>query len=81
VVNRKIYKLEYLKKNFYMESKMQIRDSPTHVEDKEMSQHPSQTQNREIPEQEGVEAEEGETDHGVDTSYQERGEGQEMRHQ
>jgi hypothetical protein len=45
-----------------MESEVQIWDSPASVEDKEMSQHPSQTQNQEIPEQEGVEAEEGETD-------------------
>jgi hypothetical protein len=59
VVNRKIYELELLKKNFHMESEVQIRDSPTCVEDKEMSQHPSQTQNREIPEQEGVKTEDG----------------------
>jgi hypothetical protein len=77
VVNRKIYDLEHLNKSFSMESEVQIRDSPTRVEDKEMSQRPSQTQNREIPEQEGVEAEDGETDHDGDTSYQERGEGQE----
>jgi hypothetical protein len=62
VVNKKIYELEYLKKNLRMESEVQTRDSPTRVEDKEMSQRPSQTQNREIPEQEGVKAEEGETD-------------------
>jgi hypothetical protein len=46
VVNRKIYELEYLKKNFHMESEVQIRDSPTRVEDKKMSQRPSQPQNR-----------------------------------
>jgi hypothetical protein len=37
VVNRKINALEYLKNNFCMESEVQIRDSPTCVEDKEMS--------------------------------------------
>jgi hypothetical protein len=42
-----------------------------------MSQRPSQTQNREIPEQEGVETEDEETDQGGDSSYQEREEGQE----
>jgi hypothetical protein len=73
VVNRKIYELEYLKKNFHIESEVQIRDSSTCVEDKEMSQHPNQTQNREIPDQEGVEAEEGDTNQGRDTSYQGRG--------
>jgi hypothetical protein len=77
VVNRKIYELEYLKKNSCLESEVQIRDSRTCVEDKEMSQHPSQTQNREISEQEGVKGEERETDQGGDMSYQERGEGQE----
>jgi hypothetical protein len=61
VVNRKVYELEYPKKNFRMESEVQIRDSPTRVEDKEMSQRPSQTQNREIPEQKGVEGEDEET--------------------
>jgi hypothetical protein len=38
VVNRKIYELECLKKNFHMESDVQIRDRPTRVKDKEMSQ-------------------------------------------
>jgi hypothetical protein len=73
VVNRKIYELEYLKKNFRMGSEVQIRDSPTRVEYKEMSQRPSQTQNREILEQKGVEAEKGETYQGGDTAYQEKG--------
>jgi hypothetical protein len=76
VMNRKIYELEYLTKNFHMASEVRIRDSPTHVEDKEMSQRPSQIQNRETPEQEGAEAEEGETVQGRDMSYQEMGEGQ-----
>jgi hypothetical protein len=34
VVNTKIYELEYRKKNFRMESEVQIRDIPTRVEDK-----------------------------------------------
>jgi hypothetical protein len=76
-MNRKIHELEYLKKNFRMGSEVQIRNSPTRVEDKEISQRPSQTVNREVPEHEGVEAEEGETDQGGDTSYQVKGEGQE----
>jgi hypothetical protein len=59
IVNRKIYELEYLKKSFRMGSEVQIRNSTTRVEDKEMSQRPSPTQNREIPEQEGEAAEEG----------------------
>jgi hypothetical protein len=43
-VNRKIYETEYLKKNFHIETEKQIRDHPTHVEDKEMNQCLIQTQ-------------------------------------
>jgi hypothetical protein len=77
VVNRNIYELKYLKKNFCMESEAQITDNPTRVEDREMSQRSIQKTNLEIPEQEGVEGEEGETNQGGNTSYQERREGQE----
>jgi hypothetical protein len=34
VVNRKIYELEYLKKNFHTGSEVQIRNSPTRMKDK-----------------------------------------------
>jgi hypothetical protein len=51
VINRKIYKLEYLKKKFNMESETQTGDSHTCVENKEMSQHSIQTQNQGTPEQ------------------------------
>jgi hypothetical protein len=44
VVNRKIYELEHLKKNFRMESEVQIRDLP--MEGKEMSQRRSQIKSR-----------------------------------
>jgi hypothetical protein len=37
VANRKIYELQYLKKNFRIVSEVQIRKSPTRVEDMEMS--------------------------------------------
>jgi hypothetical protein len=61
-----------------MESKTQLRDSPTSVKDKEMSQRFIQTQIREIPELEGSGGEEGKTDQGGVASYQEkRGGGQE----
>jgi hypothetical protein len=45
MVNRKIYELKYLKKNFCMASEAQMKDSPTRVEDNEMSQRSIQTQN------------------------------------
>jgi hypothetical protein len=67
MMNRKIYELEYLKKNLCMEWEAQIRDSPTREEDREMSQHSIKTQNREFPMHEGVEVEEGESDQGGDS--------------
>jgi hypothetical protein len=51
-VNRKIYELEYLKLVLHTERQKQIRDSPTSVKVKEMSQSSIPTQNQEIPEQE-----------------------------
>jgi hypothetical protein len=71
-VNRNIYKLEYLKKNFNLESETQIRDSPARVEDKEMNQRSIRTQNQGITEQKGEGREEGETDKDGNTSHQER---------